>query len=141
PSRWTVRSIDTSGKSTSKNFCSLLNTTLTDARLARDPSPAPLKMRSSPFLPRSDLMDCSPSTKRNASATFDFPLPLGPTIAEMGAVKKSSLFFANDLKPEISIDFRYIPLEIGHERSLAFLPSYTCTNTIRPHYSICHGCS
>ena len=30
------------------------------------------------------FIDCSPSTKRNASATLDFPEPLGPTIDAIG---------------------------------------------------------
>jgi hypothetical protein len=60
---------------------------------------------SSPFLPRRDLIDCSPQTKRNASAMFDLPEPFGPTIPVMVDVKLRLAFFAKDLKPESSRDF------------------------------------
>jgi hypothetical protein len=39
---------------------------------------------------------------------LDLPEPLGPTIDEMGEVKLRVAFFAKDLKPEISRDFRYM---------------------------------
>ncbi len=55
-----------------------------------------------------DLMDCSPRTKRKASATLDFPEPLGPTIADTGVSNFKLTFLAKDLNPDISIDFRYI---------------------------------
>ena len=44
----------------------------------------PLKIRSAPNDPRIDFIDCSPKTNRNASTTFDFPEPLGPTMATIG---------------------------------------------------------
>src|SRR3989344_5445416 len=107
-SRCTTRSSDTSSKSIGRILFSLSNTTFTDARLRRPADCEPLKMRSSPRLPRIDLMDCSPSTKRNASATFDLPEPLGPTIEVIGAANSKLDFLAKDLKPEISRLFRYI---------------------------------
>src|SRR3989338_9491726 len=63
-------------------------------------------MRSSPFFERMDFIDCSPKTKRKASATLDLPLPFGPTMAAMGEAKRSSVFLPKDLKPESSMDFR-----------------------------------
>ncbi len=114
PSRLTTRSTVISSKSSGKTrvpfLSGLRRVMVTDARLARETLSEPLKMRSSPFLPRSDLMDCSPSTKRNASATFDFPEPLGPTIAVIGVVKTSSPLRANDLNPFMVSSLRYIQL-------------------------------
>jgi hypothetical protein len=53
-------------------------------------------------------MDCSPSTKRNASAVLDLPDPFGPTIPVIGVVNVKEDFFAKDLKPESSRLFRYM---------------------------------
>ena len=41
----------------------------------------PLKITSAISPPRKALADCSPSTQRMASETFDLPHPLGPTMA------------------------------------------------------------
>src|SRR3989344_4737132 len=111
PSRCTTRSIVTSEKSISeKTLRELSKTNLTAARLALGSVAAPFHIRSSPRFPRMLLIDCSPRTKRNASATFDFPDPFGPTIAEIGELNSKPFFFAKDLNPESSIDFRYIEL-------------------------------
>ncbi len=79
-----------------------------DALFARASVLEPLKIKSSPRFPRNDFMDCSPSTNRKASATFDLPEPFGPTIEVIGDPKSSAVFLANDLKPESSILFKYI---------------------------------
>ena len=52
-------------------------------------------------------MDCSPKTQRIASDIFDFPLPFGPTIPVIGLSKDNRVLSGNDLKPCISIDFKY----------------------------------
>src|SRR3990167_10140314 len=103
-----MRSIITSGKSISKIFLLLSKITLTAALLARGSLVAPFQIKSSPRLPRILLIDCSPKTKRKASATLDFPEPLGPTMADTGASNSKRLFLAKDLNPDNSIDFRYI---------------------------------
>src|SRR3989344_68133 len=94
-----------------KSFCpptdELLKINLTAARFWRDNLTVPFQIKSSPFLPRMDLNDCSPKTNLNASATFDLPLPFGPTIAVIGVAKWSSLFLANDLNPTNSNDFNF----------------------------------
>src|SRR3989338_9019125 len=108
PSRYTMRSTTTSLKSISSRRVKLSKVTLTPARLARASPGEPPQIRSSPFLERMLFIDCSPSTKRNASATFDLPEPFGPTMDEMRDWKTSSVFLPNDLNPESSIDFRYI---------------------------------
>src|SRR3989338_2492163 len=100
----------TVSKSIGRNLLLLSKTTLTLALLARGESPAPFQIKSSPFFPRRDLMDCSPNTKRKASAMFDLPEPFGPTIAEIGEEKVSSLFLAKLLNPVSSILLRYIVL-------------------------------
>src|SRR3989344_861867 len=110
PSRCTTRSTTTSLKSISKSRLVLSKTTLMPARLIRGKAGLPPQMRSSPFLERMLFMDCSPSTNRNASATLDFPLPLGHTTATIGEPNTSSVFFPKDLKPESSMDFRYIDI-------------------------------
>src|SRR3989338_2406034 len=110
PSRWTTRSMTTSLKSRSSRRLELSNTTLTAPRFARESPGLPPHMRSSPFLERIDFIDCSPRTKRNASATFDFPEPLGPTTATIGLSNTSSVFLPNDLNPTSSMDLRYIDI-------------------------------
>ena len=105
PSVCTSREMETSLNESGKLLPLLSKVSVTDARLIRGAEPEPLKIRSSPRLPRSILSDCSPKTQRKASAMLLFPEPLGPTIAVMGASKVSSVFFANDLKPESSIFF------------------------------------
>src|SRR3989344_2314875 len=70
--------------------------------LARDPLDKclePLKIRSRPDLPRIDFIDCSPKTYRMASATFDVPEPLGPTMQTIGLSNCKVVFWAKDLKP------------------------------------------
>ncbi len=104
PSRYTTRSITISLKSTSSSRLELSNVTLTLARFCRGIAGEPPQIRSSPFLERIDFIDCSPKTNRNASATFDLPEPLGPTMEAMGEVKTSSHFLPNDLNPESSMD-------------------------------------
>jgi hypothetical protein len=63
----------------------------------------PLKIRSDESEVRIDFIDCSPRTKRIASAIFDFPLPFGPTIPVISLFTSMTVFFAKDLKPEIVI--------------------------------------
>ena len=73
--------------------------------LAAFPAPSnfdPFQIKSLPPFPRIDFIDCSPSTNRNDSTTFDFPDPLGPTIAVIGVSKESTVFFAKDLNPASS---------------------------------------
>src|SRR3989344_9220907 len=101
-----MRSITTSSKSIGNTRRELSKVILTAARCWRATLDVPLKIKSSPRLPRIDFNDCSPRTRRNASATLDFPEPFGPTIAEIGDVNSRIARFANDLKPEISRDFR-----------------------------------
>ena len=52
---------------------------------------------SSVFLPRSRVYDCSPSTHRSASATFDLPAPFGPTMAVMPGANSKNVRVANVL--------------------------------------------
>src|SRR3989344_5339848 len=108
PSRYTTRSTATSLKSRSSHRLQLSNKTFTAARFMRGKAGDPPHIKSSPRFERMDFIDCSPRTKRNASATFDFPLPFGPTMEAMAAPNRSSVFFPNDLNPVSSIDFKYI---------------------------------
>jgi hypothetical protein len=59
-----------------------------------------------------DFMDCSPKTKRIASATLDFPEPFGPTMAVIDALKSSTVFRAKDLNPVISTRFSLITIYV-----------------------------
>src|SRR5260370_723890 len=73
-------------------------------------------MTSSILPPRSSRADCSPSTQRTASETFDLPHPLGPTIAVTPSSKVRVTESAKDLKPESSsrVSFmRVVPLVGG----------------------------
>ena len=88
------------------NFLSALSkTSTTDALFNLPELPAPLKIRSSPRLPRKLFMLCSPTTQRKASATLLLPEPFGPTIAVIGASNSSEVFLAKLLNPVISILF------------------------------------
>src|SRR3989338_3101567 len=68
----------------------------------------PAKITSSLFLLRTAFMLCSPKTQRMASEKFDFPLPFGPTTEMIPGSNSKTVFLAKDLKPCISIFFRYI---------------------------------
>src|ERR1043166_8953494 len=68
----------------------------------------PLKMTSAISPPRKALADCSPSTQRIASETFDLPQPLGPTMAVTPGLKLSEVLSAKDLKPKTVKFLRYI---------------------------------
>jgi len=92
------------------------------------------------------FIDCSPKTHRSASAIFDLPLPLGPTIAVMPiffppsktplAEKSKTVLEANDLKPVISILFRNIyffvflsfnlVLNFGAKTQSRSIPYFSC---------------
>src|SRR3989338_486831 len=108
PSRCTTRSIRISSKSNGNTFLLLSSTMVTPARLPRATVDDPPQIKSSPRLPRIDLTDCSPSTKRKDSATLLLPEPFCPTIALMGAENSSSPFLANDLNPAIVSSLRYM---------------------------------
>src|SRR3989344_606824 len=111
PSRYTTRSTVTSLKSRSRSRLELSKTTFTPARFMRGSAGEPPQMRSSPFFERMDFIDCSPKTKRNASATLDLPEPLGPTTPTMGEPNTSSVFLPKDLNPESSMDLRLRNIE------------------------------
>ena len=62
----------------------------------------PLKMTSSIERPRRCRADCSPSTQRIASATFDLPQPFGPTTPVTPSSKATTVLSMNDLNPTMS---------------------------------------
>src|SRR5438045_9473710 len=68
----------------------------------------PLKITSAISPPRSALADCSPSTQRIASETFDLPQPLGPTMAVTPGWKFKEVLSAKDLNPKTVKFLRYI---------------------------------
>src|SRR5437879_12689594 len=70
----------------------------------------PLKITSAISPPRSALADCSPSTQRIASETFDLPHPLGPTMAVTPGSKFKEVLSAKDLKPKTVKFLRYMIL-------------------------------
>ena len=73
---------------------------MTDAMLNGFRSRVPAKITSSILEPRKVLADCSPSTQLMASLRFDFPQPLGPTMAAMPEpLNRISVFSKKDLKP------------------------------------------
>src|SRR5262245_37303553 len=58
--------------------------------------------------PRRLLADCSPSTHRTASTTFDFPLPLGPTTAVTPGGNSNAVLSAKLLNPTNSSRFSMV---------------------------------
>src|SRR5436190_6744499 len=66
----------------------------------------PAKMTSAICAPRSALAPCSPSTQAMASAMFDLPEPLGPTMTLMPWVNSSVVLSAKDLKPRMASERR-----------------------------------
>src|SRR5947208_122419 len=68
----------------------------------------PLKITSAISPPRRALADCSPSTQRIASDTFDLPQPFGPTMAVTPGWKFKEVLSAKDLKPKTVKFLRYM---------------------------------
>src|SRR5580704_14087477 len=69
-------------------------------------SRVPANITSSMRLPRRLFADCSPSTQLMASLMFDFPQPLGPTMAAMPSpLNRSSVRSQKDLNPCSSTRF------------------------------------
>src|SRR6266576_4027063 len=67
-----------------------------------------LKITSAISPPRRALADCSPSTQRIASDTFDLPHPLGPTMAVTPGWKLREVLSAKDLNPKTVKFLRYM---------------------------------
>src|SRR5687767_1020891 len=96
----------TSVNSTGSQPVVLSKTIWAEAMLPRGRCSDPLKIISSVFLPRSKVYDCSPRTQRRESATFDFPEPLGPTMAVIPPANSNVVLDAKVLYPCNSSDFR-----------------------------------
>src|SRR5260221_13536019 len=61
--------------------------------------------------------DCSPSTQRIASDTFDLPHPLGPTMAVTPGWKLRAVLSAKDLNPSTVKFLRYmLPVKASRAR-------------------------
>src|SRR5580704_2765142 len=108
PERKSLRVTMTSSWSMGKIRDSLEKVRLTSAKPKGAFWSVPLKMTSSMEEPRSSLTLCSPKTQRMASKTLLLPQPLGPTMAEMPGWNSSTVFWAKDLKPNISKRLKYI---------------------------------
>ena len=80
----------------------------TSAKLTGSLPSVPLNITSSILPPRRTLADCSPRAHFILSAILDLPHPFGPTIAVMPGSKSSLVLSAKDLKPNNSIDLKYI---------------------------------
>ncbi|MNY00034.1 hypothetical protein D3C86_1325130 [compost metagenome] len=83
-------------------FLLLSNVSDTSAKFAALRFFVPLKMIFSIFSERSIRVLCSPKTQRIASTTFDFPQPLGPTIAVTPSLKLMVILSPKLLNPFIS---------------------------------------
>src|SRR5215831_12874941 len=108
PSRYTRRVTRTSCHSIPSSSAQSVNVSETSAKPTALRVSAPLKITSAISSPRSDLADCSPRAQRTESSTFDFPQPLGPTIAVTPSWKLKTVLSANDLKPNSSSDCKCI---------------------------------
>src|SRR5258708_9611359 len=80
---------------------------VTSARPSGGRAEVPAKPTSSILPPRSGLTPCSPITQENASTTFDFPDPFGPTTQVIPRSNRSEVAEANDLNPRRVSAFRY----------------------------------
>ena len=67
----------------------------------------PLNITFSILSLRSILLFCSPRHHLIASTILVLPQPLGPTIAVIPSLNFISVFWANDLKPNISMPDKY----------------------------------
>ena len=93
--RVTVTSLNSIG-----NISSVLSIVIdTSARPSAFFAEVPAKMTSSIFWDRTAVGAWAPSTQANASTTFDFPLPFGPTTTVMPGSRTRLAGSANDLKP------------------------------------------
>ena len=108
PERKRRRETSTSLNSIGRAPSSLSKVRETSARESASRRLVPLKITSSISVPRSSFAERSPSTQRNASTTFDFPHPFGPTIAVVPGWNWNSTGSAKDLKPARVSFFRYI---------------------------------
>src|SRR5919202_1639527 len=99
PERYRRRVRRTSRKSTGRLLSALSRISDTSAIPSGWREAEPAKITSSGLRARTALADCSPSTQRTASATFDLPEPLGPTISTMPGGSSATVRLANDLKP------------------------------------------
>ena len=70
----------------------------------------PLKITSAISPPRKAFAEVSPSTQRMASTTLDLPHPFGPTMPVTPLANSKMVLSANDLKPRISSDLRYMQI-------------------------------
>ena len=91
----------------------LSNTILTWAIFKGARLAVPLKIISTIEAERRDFQLISPMAQRTESITFDFPHPFGPTTQVMPGSKSRRDLSAKDLKPWISIAFKYITSPIG----------------------------
>src|ERR1700729_4415777 len=80
---------------------------VTSARPSGGRPAVPANAPSSLLPPRSGLTPCSPMTQENASTTFDFPDPFGPTTQVMPGSNRSEVAEAKDLNPRRVSAFRY----------------------------------
>src|SRR5436190_11031299 len=107
PSRNTRLVIVTSCQSSPSCSSHSLNVIETSAIPSAGRESVPEKITSVISPPRSAFADCSPSTQRIESSTFDLPHPFGPTTHVTPGSKLRVVLGANDLKPKISRLLRY----------------------------------
>src|SRR3989344_9068229 len=106
PSRPIRRLTDTSLKSTGKNPEPLSKWSPACAMDILGLLGGPFQIKSSVLAPRRFLASRSPKSQRIESMTLLLPLPFGPTMAVIPAGNSKTVFWAKDLKPLSSRDFR-----------------------------------
>ena len=104
--RLTVISLKSSGRLRVE----LSNTMLTCAIFSGARLAVPLKIISTIEAERSAFQLISPMVQRTESMTLDLPQPLGPTTQVMPGSKSRRTLSAKDLKPTISMAFKYMKL-------------------------------
>src|SRR2546421_945903 len=101
-----ARAISISDAGTGMRPAELSMTMLTSAIPSAWREGLPAKITSAIWAPRRARGPCSPRTQATASAMFDLPDPLGPTITLMPGVNSSVVLSAKDLKPRTVRDRR-----------------------------------
>jgi hypothetical protein len=108
--------IATSANSTGSQPVLLSSVIVTSAIPMRARRSLPEKIMSSVLCARSSEKACSPSAQRTASAMFDLPLPLGPTIDVIPPSKRNSAGSAKVLYPISSSLFSRMDYRVNRPR-------------------------
>ena len=109
PERNRRRVTETSEYCTGRRLWALSKVRVTSAIESGARRAVPPKMMLTIDSERKDFQDISPRHQRTDSMMLDLPQPLGPTTPVMPGLRSTWVLSAKDLKPRISMDFKYMP--------------------------------